>query len=130
MQVNIASRYGIKNYAVPGVDFCFRNGDSTDFRRENLEIRNTYHGVRTIHKKGFYRYAVRIHINGYYRVGIYDDMTTAAIAYNKAVDVLHQNGLKKNFTLNYIDTVSPSQYAEIYSHLKISPKILAYRPDA
>lgn len=129
MQVNIASRYGIKNYAVPGVDFCFRNGDSTDFRRENLEIRNTYHGVRTIYKKGFYRYAVRIHINGYYRVGIYDDMTTAAIAYNKAVDVLHQNGLKKNFTMNYIDTVSPSQYAEIYSHLKISPKILAYRPD-
>ena len=61
--------------------------------------------------------------------GIYEDMTEAAIAYNKAVDVLHRNGLQKNFTMNYIDTVSPSQYAEIYSHLKISPKILAYRPD-
>jgi len=129
MQVNIASRYGIKNYAVPDVDFSFRNGDPTDFRRENLEIRNAYHGVRTILKKGVYRYAVRIHINGYYRVGIYDDMTTAAIAYNKAVDVLHQNGLKKNFSMNYVDSVSPSQYADIYSRLKISSKIMDYRPD-
>ena len=129
MQVNIASRYGIKNYAVPGIDFCYRNGDPTDFRRENLEIRNAYHGVRTIPKKGIYQYAVRIHINGYYRVGIYDDITTAAIAYNKAVDVLHQNGLKKNFSMNYVDTVSPSQYAEIYSRLKISTKIMDYRPD-
>lgn len=129
MQVSIPSRYGIKNYAVPGVDFRFRNGDSTDFRRENLEILNTYHGVRTIQKKDKYLYAVRIHINGYYRVGIYEDMVTAAIAYNKAVDVLHQNGLKKNYTMNYVDAVSPSQYAEIYSNLTISPKLLAFRPD-
>lgn len=129
MQVNISSRYGIKNYAVPGIDFRFINGDPTDFRRENLEILNTYHGVRTIQKKGTYRYAVRIHIHGYYRVGIYDDMTTAAIAYNKAVDVLHQNGLSKNFSLNYVDSVTPSKYAEIYSKLKISPKILEFHPD-
>lgn len=128
MQVSITSRYGIKSYAVPGVDFHFKNGDSYDFRRENLEILNTYHGVRSVNKKGVYRYAVRIHINGYYRVGIYNDMITAAIAYNKAVDVLHQNGLTKNFTMNYIDAVSPRQYAEIYSRIKISKKILDYRP--
>lgn len=129
MQVNIPSRYGIKNYAVPGIDYIFLNGDTTDFRRENLEILNSYHGVRSILKKGIYRYAVRIHIHGYYRVGIYDDMTTAAIAYNKAVDVLHQNGLSKNFSLNYVDSVTPSEYAEIYSKLKISPKIMEYHPD-
>ena len=129
MQVSLPSRYGIKNYAVPEVDFRFRNGDVTDFRRENLEILNTYHGVRTIKKKDKYLYAVRIHVNGYYRVGIYEDVVTAAIAYNKAVDVLHQNGLKKNYTLNYVDAVSPSQYAEIYSTLKISKKLLDFRPD-
>lgn len=128
MQVNIISRYGIKNYAVLNVDYRFLNSDTTDFRRENLEILNTYHGVRTIRQKGKYRYAVRIHIRGYYRVGIYDDVTTAAIAYNKAVDVLHQNGLKKNFSMNYIDSVSPSQYAQIYTDLKISPKITNYHP--
>ena len=65
----------------------------------------------------------------HFTVGIYDDITTAAIAYNKAVDVLHQNGLKKNFSMNYVDTVSHSQYAEIYSRLKISTKIMDYRPD-
>lgn len=130
MQVSILSRYNIKNYAVAGVDYLFLNGDTSDFRRENLQILNTYHGVRPIMKKGVLYYAVRIHVNGYYRVGIYEDMTEAAIAYNKAVDVLHRNGLKKNFTMNYVDTVSPSQYAEIYSNLKISKKLLDYRPDS
>lgn len=130
MQVSIVSRYGIKSYGVSGVDYLFRNGDSTDFRRENLEILNTYHGVRTMHKNGICQYAVRIHINGYYRVGVYADMTEAAIAYNKAVDILHRNGLKKNFSMNYVDSVSPSQYAEIYSNLKISQKIMDYRPNA
>lgn len=46
MQLTLTSRYGIKNYAVPGRDYCFRNGDPTDFRRENLQIHNIYHGVR------------------------------------------------------------------------------------
>jgi len=45
MQINIMSRYGIKNYAVEGRDFRFVNEDNTDFRYENIEILNTYHGV-------------------------------------------------------------------------------------
>ena len=35
MQQTLTSRYGIKSYGVPGVDYCFVNGDPTDFRREN-----------------------------------------------------------------------------------------------
>lgn len=46
MQQTLTSRYGIKSYGVPGVDYCFVNGDPTDFRRENLQIHNIYHGVR------------------------------------------------------------------------------------
>lgn len=126
MQVNIASRYGIKNYAVPGVDFDFLNGDPTDFRRENLRIHNTYHGVRTVMDRGRCRYSVRIHINGYYKVGIYDTIVEAAIAYNKAIDTLQKNGLGKNFLRNYVEGISPSTYADIYSALSISPKILNY----
>lgn len=126
MQVNIASRYGIKNYAVPGVDYEFLNGDPTDFRRENLCIRNTYHGVRTVMEQGKYRYSVRIHINGYYKVGVYDTVTEAAIAYNKAADILKKNGLRRNFLQNYVEGISPSTYAEIYSALSISPKIINY----
>lgn len=129
MQVNIASRYGIKNYAVEGRDFCFINGDPTDFRRENLKILNTYHGVRPTYKNGRYFYTVRIHIKGYYLVGRYDSELEAAIAYNKAIDILHKNGVQKNYSPNYIEGLSPSRYADLYTSVKISPKILQYRPD-
>lgn len=129
MQLNIASRYGIKNYAVPGRDFRFINGDSTDFRRENLEIQNIYHGVEGKQlKNGQYIYTARIHIKGNYVVGKYATEAEAAIAYNKAIDILQKNGLQKNFTPNYIDGISPSKYAEIYSKLEISPKLLNYQP--
>lgn len=127
MQVNIASRYGIKNYAVPGVDFHFINGDPTDFRRENLEIWNTYHGVRHICKNGQHLYTVRIHIKGNYLVGKYTTEIEAAIAYNKAIDILKKKGVIKNYTANYIEGLSPRKYAEIYSSLVISPKITGYQ---
>lgn len=128
MQVNISSRYGIKNYAVPGVDFHFINGDSTDFRRENLEIWNVYHGVRCVQKNGQHIYTARIHINGNYLVGKYATELEAAIAYNKAIDILKKNGVNKNYTANYIEGLSPRKYAEIYSELTISEKIINYHP--
>lgn len=126
MQVNIASRYGIKNYAVIDVDYRFINGDCTDFRRENLEILNTYHGVRMTQKNGQQMYTVRIHIKGNYVVGTYPTELEAAIAYNKAIDILIKNGITKNFTPNYIDGISPREYAEIYTALQISPKVINY----
>ncbi len=129
MQLNIASRYGIKNYAVAGVDFRFINGDNTDFRRENIEILNIYHGVRCEQQKnGQYLYTVRIHIKGNYLVGKYSSELEAAIAYNKAIDILKKNGVTKNFMPNYIEGLSPSKYAEIYTTVKISPKISDYQP--
>lgn len=126
MQVNIASRYGIKNYAVVDVDYRFINGDNTDFRRENLEILNIYHGVRSTIKNGQHIYTVRIHIKGNYVVGTYPTELEAAIAYNKAIDILKRNGVTKNFTPNYVEGVSPREYAEIYSNLQISPKVQNY----
>ncbi len=128
MQVNLASRYGIKNYAVEGKDFCFINGDPTDFRRENLEIMNTYHGVRRTQKNGQYIYTVRIHIYGENLVGRYATEEEAAIAYNKAIDILHKNGIRKNYTPNYVEGISPSRYADIYTKLEISPRIVHYKP--
>lgn len=128
LQVSIVSRYGIKPYARAGRDFRFINGDSTDFRRENLEILNVYHGVTAEQKMGQYIYTVRIHIKGNFIVGRYTDETEAAIAYNKAIDILKKKGLSKNYTPNYIEGLSPSRYAEIYSALQISPKITEYRP--
>lgn len=128
LQVSVASRFRIKPYARPGKDFRFLNGDDTDFRRENLLILNTYHGVTVEQKKGQYVYTVRIHVNGNYIVGRYPDEIRAAIAYNKAVDVLRKNGFRKNYMQNFIEELSPSRYAEIYSDLQISPRIAALRP--
>ncbi len=127
MQVNIASRYGIKNYAVEGVDYRFINGDNTDFRRENLEIWNIYHGVRRVQKQGKVLYTARIHVRSSYTIGTYATELEAAIAYNKAIDLLLKKGVQKKYTPNYIEGVSPSTYAEIYSSLKISPRIADFR---
>lgn len=129
MQVSIAGRYGIMPYARQGLDYRFINGDSTDFRRENLEILNVYRGVTPELKNGQYFYTVRIHVKGNYLVGRYPDRLEAAIAYNKAIDVLRKNGVSKNYTPNYIEGLSPSRYAEIYSSVKISPRLYRYRPD-
>ena len=130
MQVSIVSRYGIKPYAREGIDFRFINGDPTDFRRENLEIFNIYHGVTREQKKGQYLYTVRIHVNGNYLVGRYQDQTEAAIAYNKAIDVLKKNGFRKKFTPNYIEGLPPSRYAEIYTSVQISPRLYQCVPHA
>lgn len=127
-QVSIVSRYGIKPYAVEGRDFRFINGDNTDFRRENLEILNIYHGVILEQKKGQYSYTVRIHLNGNYLVGRYSTEEEAAIAYNKAIDILKKNGVTKNFIPNYVENVPPRRYAEIYTNLTIAPGIYEYKP--
>lgn len=126
MQVNIRNRYGIKNYAVEGKDFCFINGDNTDFRYENIEIHNSYHGVSLRKTKQGLKYISQIHIRGNYKIGYYSSAIEAAIAYNKAIDLLNKAGIKKNFTPNYLDNLSPSAYADIYSKLPISAKIMNY----
>lgn len=126
MQVNIMSRYGIKNYAVPNKDYRFINGNSNDFRYENIEILNTFNGVSSFYRKGKQYYRAKIHIKGNYTIGVYDTETKAAIAYNKAIDILKKAGVQKAYTPNYMEGLSPSDYADIYSSVKISPKILNY----
>lgn len=126
MQVNIMNRYGIKNYARLNIDYRFINGDENDFRYENIEIFNTYNGVTPINKKGKTYYKCSIHIHGNFLVGVYNDALKAAIAYNKAIDILKKNGITKKFVPNYIEEISPSTYAQIYHKLEISPKIKNY----
>lgn len=71
-------------------------------------------------------YTVRIHLRGNYIVGRYNTDIEAAIAYNKAIDILRSKGVTNNFTPNYVDGIAPSHYAEIYSSLTIAPGILNY----
>ncbi len=121
MQVNILNRYGIKNYAVPGRDYLFENGDTTDFRRENLVILNRYHGVSYEKEKGLY--LSKIHVRGNYVIGRYATMEEAAIAYNKAVDILKKAGCPKAFVPNYVENIPAGMYAEIYTRLPVSSKL-------
>lgn len=132
MQCSILNRYGIKNYAVCGKDYRFINGDCSDFRYENIEIINQFHGIACIPDKKHTGclYKVRIHIRSNYIVGVYGSETEAAIAYNKAIDILKKNGIDRNFTPNYIEGLSPAAYADIYSKLQISPNIFRLTPES
>ncbi len=126
MQVNILNRYGIMNYAVPGRDYHFINKDENDFRYANISIVNRYRGVTEHPGLQHGTYITRIHIKGHVKVGSYPTETEAAIAYNKAIDILRKNGITKQYTPNFIEDISPKEYAEIYSSLEISPRILNY----
>lgn len=126
MQTGILSRYGIKSYAVAGVDYQFANNDSTDYRYENIILINRYHGVSRTERNGITKYKAYIHINGNYIIGRYSTEEKAAIAYNKAVDLAKAAGIQKNFLQNYITDLSAKDYADIYTRLKISDKYLAY----
>ncbi|MCR4791457.1 MAG: hypothetical protein K5871_01765 [Lachnospiraceae bacterium] len=117
-QVSIGSRFGLKPYSVVGRDCRFINSDPFDYRRENLEITNTYHGV--IPSPDGKGYIARLHTSGYTKIGTYDSALEAAIAYNKALDIVKKRPGAKNFPENYIDEVSGKVYAEIYNSVSIN----------
>lgn len=126
MQYSILGRYGIKPYSVAGRDYTFANGDDTDYRYSNIIVINRYHGVHECLKNGLKHYQAVIHINGNYHIGIYSTEEKAAIAYNKAVDLAKKHGIQKAFSENYIESLSPKEYAEIYSDIKLSKRYLTY----
>ncbi len=126
MQVNILSRYGIKNFAVPGRDYRFVNGDTTDYRYGNIEIVNPYYGVTKSFAKGLPIYTAKLHINGDYIIGRYSSETEAAIAYNKAVHIMKNKGFAKDYPLNYIEGLDEIEYALLYTKVRISKKIREY----
>lgn len=123
MQVNIFSRYGIKNYGVKGRDFNFVNGDSRDFRYENIEIINSYHGVFKKTWKHTEVYETRIHWNGEFIVGRYDSEIKAAVAYNKAASTMIKKGYDKKYPVNYLEELTQAEYKELFQTVKISKRI-------
>lgn len=126
-QLSIFSKYGIKANAVVGRDYNFINGDNLDFRYSNIELLNTYNGVEIINAEDGLLYKAYIHVNGNYIIGTYDTIEKAAIAYNKAADMLIQKGIGKKYALNKISGMSPKEYAHIYLELEISDKIINYQ---
>lgn len=126
IQTNILARYGVRNYAVPGRDYIFINGNNYDFRYSNIKIINKYYGVFLFSKNNKTRYLVKIHINGDLIVGTYSSEVEAAIAYNKAGNILKEQGINKEFYQNYILELNSLEYQAIYEKIKIRKSIKNY----
>ena len=84
---------------------------------------NTYHGVFLTRRNDKAIYRARIHVRSYYLIGYYDSAVEAAVAYNKAVDIVKERYPEKNYELNYIAELKASEYAALYKQVKISDKI-------
>lgn len=125
-QDSLRTRYGIRPFSVVGRDFVFLNNDYLDYRRENIFVINKYYGVTQINIKGSTRYKAVIHINGNFKIGVYKNEIEAAIAYNKAIDIIHAKGLKKEFPQNYIEGISNEEYLHIYENCPLSEKIISW----
>ena len=122
MQVTLTSRYGIKNYAVEGRDFCFVNGDCMDFRYGNIEIFSRYHGVVRKTEGSRELFEARIHRNGDWILGRYGTEVEAAVAYNKAAEFLWAHGETKSFPVNYVEELSDEEYKKMLKSVGISRK--------
>ncbi len=126
MQFNILNRYGIHSFSVKDRDYRFINGDSYDYRYSNLEVISPYYGVYPVRTKDQTLYQAKIHINGDFIIGRYPSLEEAAIAYNKAVDLVKKAGVNRNYMQNYIEGLSPAIYADIYSSCQISDNLIRY----
>lgn len=123
MQVNILSRYGIKNFAVAGRDYQFINGNAMDFRYSNLKIINRFHGVCQKTKNGKIYYETKIHWNGDFIVGRYQNEIEAAVAYNKAATIMIRKGYEKEYPVNFIEETDSDTYRRLFQSVAISKKI-------
>ena len=83
-------------------------------------------GVTQKHQDNQVFYECVIHIRGNVLVGRYPDKVSAAIAYNKAVDILSTQGIQKKYIKNYINSYSAEEYHNAYQKIKISKKLTDY----
>lgn len=122
-QVGILTRYGIRPHAVEGRDYRFKNGNRYDLRASNIELINEFFGVQAVTKDGVQLYEASIHVNGYSRIGFYKTPEEAAVAYNKAADMLMKKGIGRKYSLNYIESLKASVYAKLYSETEIPDSV-------
>ena len=81
-------------------------------------------------KNGRILYKAVIHVRSNYVIGYFETDIEAAIAYNKAVDCLNMQKIRRRYETNYIDTLSASAYADIYSGITLPDTILNFNQKA
>jgi len=120
MQLNILSRYGIRNYASKGKDYLFIDGNPYNLRYENIQIVNPYIGVEKLTRNNMTVFKSKIHLNGYVTIGYFKSPHKAAIAYNKAVDfMIRYIAPGKKYSKNYIDAISSEEAEYYYTSIKL-----------
>lgn len=125
MQLNIMSRYNIKNHASYGKDYHFLDKNCYNLRYDNIQIINPYIGVEKINKQYINYYHAKIHYKGYISLGYFKSIHKAAVAYNKAVDfMLRYVTPGKNYTKNYIDAISKDELDYFYTSIKLPDYLL------
>ncbi len=122
-QKNILSRFKIPNHSVIGKDYYFKNNNHYDFRSENLVIINGYKGVTKKIQQDQTLYVASIHIKSNLIIGHYHSEIEAAIAYNKAGDLLNQQGILKDFSQNVFPFLTKDEYTTLYENISISPRL-------
>lgn len=123
-QQSLLNRFGILNHSVPGKDYIFKNGNPYDFRRENLEIINSYKGVSKKVKDDKTFYVASIYTTQPLVLGHYDSEIEAAIAYNKAIDFLTTTYSScRDYIPNTIPFLTKAEYHAIYDRIKLSPRL-------
>ena len=123
-QQSILARYGIPNHSVMNKDYVFKNNNPYDFRSDNLEIINSYKGVsKKIKNDNSIIYVAYIYVKKNLIIGHYNSEIEAAIAYNKATDILFENHLIKECHYNTIPFITKAEYQSIYDSLIVSPRI-------
>lgn len=135
-QYKILGRYNIKPFSVYGRDYIMINGDKLDMRYSNIKIINEFTGVQLENPEGAeinpvkhtVTYKAIIHLRGNLIIGRFDNEVDAAIAYNKAVDTLHENGIKKAFIKNYITSIKKEEYEARYNKIIMPENILNATP--
>lgn len=125
-QQSILSRLGLPMHSIPNRDYRFKNGNCYDFRRSNLEIINNYKGVQKKERATEILYIATIYTDKTITIGHYKTEVEAAIAYNKAIDILSSTGqTSKEYIPNFIPFITRSEYNAIYNSLSISPRLKA-----
>lgn len=122
-QTSILNRFHIPPNSVYNVDYYLINGNRYDFRRKNICVINHYIGVSREIKYKEEVYVARIIQKVPLVIGHYNSELKAAIAYNKAAELIMSKDSSKYYKLNQIDYLTSTEYNAIYEALPISPRL-------